>query len=70
VERHHARALENADVFPKTESGTSTPGSVWGLAAVGHPHGTNGLPLMLAIIGGAPSASPPTSTCTGEPRTS
>ena len=48
--------LVNADVFPKTESGRL---KTW-LAVGGSPHSvlraaSNGLPLMLAIIGGSPS---------------
>src|SRR5882757_5033958 len=59
-------ALDNADVYPKTESGRLT---TW-IGVGGSPQSVvrtayHGLPLMLAIIGGHPSGSPPTSTSTG-----
>ena len=60
LERHHARPAENADVFPKTESGRLT---TW-VGVGGSPQSVvrtarYGLPLMLAIIGGAPERFAP-----------
>ena len=61
LERHHARRRwTNADVFPKTESGRLT---TW-VGVGGSPQSVvrtarYGLPLMLAIIGGAPERFAP-----------
>ena len=61
LERHHcAPPLEDADVFPKTESGHLT---TW-VGVGGSPQSVvrtarYGLPLMLAIIGGAPERFAP-----------
>src|SRR4051794_20044928 len=47
-------ALDNADVFPKTESGLRTWVGVGGSPQSVVRTARHGLPLMLAIIGGAP----------------
>ncbi len=64
-------ALDNADVFPKTESGhlstwVGVGGSPQSVVRTAH----YGFPLMIAIIGGNPERFAPISTSTSAPPTS